>query len=92
MFVAKSGLLFFGSLSKFLKTWLVGDGLSVDEQMKTSKGTLIIPHSQFPPKKVRKECFYYTTPSMLTPKYLENADSCEVSTMPTIICLCLSHL
>ncbi|PWA56197.1 sterol desaturase-like protein [Artemisia annua] len=36
-----------------------------------------IPYSQFPPKKVRKDCFYYTTPSMLTPKYLENVDSCE---------------
>nr|GFB57342.1 protein eceriferum 1-like isoform X1 [Tanacetum cinerariifolium] len=46
------------------KTWLVGDGLSKEEQMKASKGTLIIPYSQFPPKKVRKDCFYYTTPSM----------------------------
>ncbi|GJR13374.1 eceriferum 1-like protein [Tanacetum coccineum] len=59
------------------KTWLVGDGLSKEEQVKASKGTLIIPYSQFPPKKVRKDCFYYTTPSMLTPKYLENVDSCE---------------
>nr|GEX27829.1 protein eceriferum 1-like [Tanacetum cinerariifolium] len=59
------------------KTWLVGDGLSKEEQAKASKGTLIIPYSQFPPKKVRKDCFYYTTPSMLTPKYLENVDSCE---------------
>ncbi|GJT11737.1 protein eceriferum 1 [Tanacetum coccineum] len=59
------------------KTWLVGDGLSKEEQTKASKGTLIIPYSQFPPKKVRKDCFYYTTPSMLTPKYLENVDSCE---------------
>ncbi|KAJ0669994.1 hypothetical protein HanOQP8_Chr13g0468941 [Helianthus annuus] len=45
--------------------------------MKASKGTIIIPYSQFPPKKVRKDCVYYTTPSMLTPKYLENVDSCE---------------
>ncbi|KAI3495094.1 hypothetical protein L1887_37247 [Cichorium endivia] len=59
------------------KTWLVGDGLSEEEQLKASKGTLIIPYSQFPPKKVRKDCLYYTTPSMLTPKYLENVDSCE---------------
>ncbi|PWA41409.1 sterol desaturase-like protein [Artemisia annua] len=34
------------------KTWLVGDGLSKEEQMKASKGTLLIsPYSQFPPKK-----------------------------------------
>ncbi|KAK2968504.1 hypothetical protein RJ640_027554, partial [Escallonia rubra] len=57
--------------------WLVGDGLSKDEQLKASKGTIFIPFSQFPPKKVRKDCFYYNTPAMLTPKYLENVDSCE---------------
>ncbi|XP_076891069.1 very-long-chain aldehyde decarbonylase CER1-like [Bidens hawaiensis] len=59
------------------KTWLVGEGLSKEEQMKASKGTLMIPYSQFPPKKLRKDCFYYTTPSMLIPKHLENVDSCE---------------
>ncbi|KAJ9565727.1 hypothetical protein OSB04_001693 [Centaurea solstitialis] len=59
------------------KIWLVGDEVSKEEQMKASKGTLIIPYSQFPPKKVSKDCIYYTTPSMLTPNYLENVDSCE---------------
>ncbi|KAI7754882.1 hypothetical protein M8C21_023713 [Ambrosia artemisiifolia] len=59
------------------KTWLVGEGLTKEEQMKASKGTLIIPYSQFPPKKVRNDCVYYNTPSMLSPKYLENVDSCE---------------
>nr|GFA18519.1 sterol desaturase-like protein [Tanacetum cinerariifolium] len=59
------------------RIWLVGDGLSKEEQMKASKGTLIIPYSRFPPKEVREDCFYYTTPSMLTPKHLENVDSCE---------------
>ncbi|KAL8260474.1 hypothetical protein R6Q59_028427 [Mikania micrantha] len=58
------------------KTWLVGKGLTKEEQMKASKGTLIIPYSQFPPMKERKDCFYHTTPSMLTPKHLENVDSC----------------
>ncbi|KAI3498371.1 hypothetical protein L1887_34144 [Cichorium endivia] len=57
--------------------WLVGDGLSKEEELKASKGTLIIPYSQFPPNKVNKDCFYYTTPAMLTPKHLENVDSCE---------------
>ncbi|KAL7606598.1 hypothetical protein Lser_V15G15907 [Lactuca serriola] len=59
------------------KVWLVGDGLSKEEELKASKGTLIIPYSQFPPKRVNKDCFYYTTPAMLTPKHLENVDSCE---------------
>ncbi|CAK9178982.1 unnamed protein product [Ilex paraguariensis] len=59
------------------KIWLVGGELTEEEQMKASKGTLFIPFSQFPPKMIRKDCFYYNTPAMLTPKYLENVDSCE---------------
>uniref|UniRef100_A0A1U7XMC1 Protein CER1-like 1 n=2 Tax=Nicotiana sylvestris TaxID=4096 RepID=A0A1U7XMC1_NICSY len=59
------------------KTWLVGDGLSEDEQLKTPKGTLFIPYSQFPPSKARKDCFYFSTPAMIPPKHLENIDSCE---------------
>ncbi|MCD7463383.1 hypothetical protein HAX54_050455 [Datura stramonium] len=59
------------------KTWLVGEGLSEDEQLKAPKGTLFIPFSQFPPRKVRKDCLYYNTPAMIAPKHLENVDSCE---------------
>ncbi|XP_073291345.1 very-long-chain aldehyde decarbonylase CER1-like isoform X1 [Primulina huaijiensis] len=59
------------------KIWLVGDGLSEDEQKKAPKGTLFIPFSKFPPKKDRKDCLYNSTPAMLTPKHLENVDSCE---------------
>ncbi|KAG5627155.1 hypothetical protein H5410_012373 [Solanum commersonii] len=59
------------------KTWLVGDGLSDDEQLKAPKGTLFIPFSQFPLRKVRKDCFYFNTPAMIAPKHLENVDSCE---------------
>ncbi|KAK6270466.1 hypothetical protein POUND7_007564 [Theobroma cacao] len=61
----------------FYKTWLVGDDLSEEEQRKATKGTLFIPFSQFPPKKLRKDCFYHTTPAMQTPMSLENVDSCE---------------
>lgn len=59
------------------KIWLVGDRLSAHEQMSASKGTIFIPFSQFPPKKLRKDCSYNTTPAMLAPKHLENVDSCE---------------
>jgi len=38
-----------------LQTWLVGDELSEDEQLKAPKGTLFIPFSQFPPRKARKD-------------------------------------
>lgn len=59
------------------KVWLVGDGLREEVQLKASKGTVFIPFSQFPPKKVRKDCLYNNTPAMLAPKHLENVDSCE---------------
>ncbi|KAE8038500.1 hypothetical protein FH972_011004 [Carpinus fangiana] len=59
------------------KTWLVGDGVDEEEQLKVQKGTLFIPFSQFPPKKLRKDCSYHTTPAMVTPRHLENLHSCE---------------
>ncbi|KAJ7961837.1 protein ECERIFERUM 1-like [Quillaja saponaria] len=58
-------------------TWLVGDGLSEQEQRKAPNGTLFIPYSQFPPKKYRKDCSYNLTPAMVTPLALENVHSCE---------------
>ncbi|KAM4089444.1 hypothetical protein ACB094_07G152200 [Castanea mollissima] len=59
------------------KIWLVGDGLTEEEQLKVPKGTLFIPFSQFPPKKFRKDCLYHITPAMLIPTSLENVHSCE---------------
>ncbi|TYI23758.1 hypothetical protein ES332_A06G186900v1 [Gossypium tomentosum] len=59
------------------KVWFVGDDLTEEEQRKANKGTLFIPFSQLPPKKLRKDCFYHTTPAMQTPTALENVDSCE---------------
>ncbi|GLT41884.1 hypothetical protein SLA2020_159160 [Shorea laevis] len=57
--------------------WPVGNGLTEKEQMKASKGTIFIPFSQFPPKEVRKDCYYHTTPSMMAPKSFQNLHSCE---------------
>ncbi|KAH7835923.1 hypothetical protein Vadar_031144 [Vaccinium darrowii] len=59
------------------KIWLVGDGLSKGEQLKASKGTLFIPYSQFPPKKVRNDCLYHHTPAMVAPSSLANLNACE---------------
>ncbi|KAK8517195.1 hypothetical protein V6N12_032392 [Hibiscus sabdariffa] len=59
------------------KIWLVGDEMTEEEQRKATKGTLFIPFSQFPPKRMRRDCFYHTTPAMQTPMALENVDSCE---------------
>ncbi|KAE8691060.1 Protein CER1-like 1 [Hibiscus syriacus] len=60
-----------------IKVWLVGDGLTDKEQSKAPKGTLFIPFSIFPPKKVRKDCYYHSTPAMMAPASLENMNSCE---------------
>ncbi|KAK0583457.1 hypothetical protein LWI29_037204 [Acer saccharum] len=59
------------------KIWLVGDELKEEEQSKAAKGTIFIPFSQLPPRKLRKDCFYHTTPAMLIPPSLENMHSCE---------------
>ncbi|XLR35516.1 hypothetical protein S83_063416, partial [Arachis hypogaea] len=57
--------------------WLVGDQINEFEQNTAPKGSLFISFSQFPPKKLRKDCFYHTTPSMITPSTFMNVDSCE---------------
>ncbi|CAK9318927.1 unnamed protein product [Citrullus colocynthis] len=57
--------------------WLVGEGVGDEEQLKAPKGTTFIPFYQFPPKIVRKDCFYHFTPAMKAPSSLENMHSCE---------------
>ncbi|KAM1230041.1 hypothetical protein ACFX13_040993 [Malus domestica] len=59
------------------KIWLVGDGFTDKEQMNAPKGTLFVPFSQLPPKKLRKDCFYHYTPAMKIPTSMENVHSCE---------------
>ncbi|CAL9132770.1 unnamed protein product [Musa acuminata var. zebrina] len=59
------------------QVWLVGDGLEDVEQRSAPKGTLFVPYSSFPPKKVRKDCTYCTTPAMKIPDTVENMHSCE---------------
>lgn len=57
--------------------WLVGDNLSVQDQKRANKGTHFIPFSQFPPKKIRNDCIYHSTPAMIAPKDFENLHACE---------------
>ncbi|XP_030517391.1 very-long-chain aldehyde decarbonylase CER1 isoform X1 [Rhodamnia argentea] len=59
------------------KIWLVGDGLAEEEQKRAPKGTLFIPFSQFPPKQIRRDCLYHSTPAMITPRSFDNLHSCE---------------
>ncbi|KAJ4903811.1 Protein CER1-like 2 [Raphanus sativus] len=57
--------------------WLVGDGLSKEDQKMAAKGTSFLPFSLFPPSQLRKDCFYHTTPAMIVPDSAQNIDSCE---------------
>ncbi|KAH9735664.1 Very-long-chain aldehyde decarbonylase CER1 [Citrus sinensis] len=66
------------SFGSNLKIWLVGNGLTEEEQSKAERGTMFVPFSQFPPAtKRRKDCTYHLTLAMATPAALENVDSCE---------------
>lgn len=65
------------SRSYVQKVWLVGDGMVEEEQLNAPKGTLFIPFSQIPPKNIRKDCIYLSTPAMATPAALKNIHSCE---------------
>ncbi|KAK1291036.1 Protein ECERIFERUM 1 [Acorus calamus] len=59
------------------KVWIVGEGLTNEEQGLAPSGTIFIPFSQFPLYAARKDCTYYSTPAMVVPKDLENVHSCE---------------
>ncbi|KAJ8646189.1 hypothetical protein MRB53_007937 [Persea americana] len=59
------------------QVWIVGDGLIEEEQRKAPKGSCFIPFTQFPVKKMRKDCTYFTPPAMIVPKDLENMHACE---------------
>lgn len=61
------------------KVWLVGEGLTDEEQSRAPKGTLFIPFSALPPNKTRHNCLYHHIPAMVIPASVENVDSCEVS-------------
>lgn len=59
------------------KVWLVGDGLTDQEQKKAQKGVHFVPYSQFPPNKTRKDCIYHSTPALVVPESYENLHVCE---------------
>ncbi|CAM0945201.1 unnamed protein product [Alopecurus aequalis] len=64
------------SSNDIIKIWIV-DNIDEKEQRKAPKGTVFVPISQFPPKKVRKDCTYLSTPAMKIPETMQNIHSCE---------------
>ncbi|XP_009141688.2 protein CER1-like 2 isoform X1 [Brassica rapa] len=73
----KENLVLTTNYSPMVFIWLVGDGISKEEQKMAAKGTRFLPFSQFPPTQLRKDCFYHTTPAMIIPDSAQNIDSCE---------------
>lgn len=53
--------------------------LQDNEQRNAAKDVYFIPFSQFPPKAVRKDCFYHSTPAMRTPREYEDLHTCKVT-------------
>ncbi|KAL6877621.1 hypothetical protein ACP4OV_012836 [Aristida adscensionis] len=65
------------SCSYSSNVWLVGDGLKDEEQRKAPEGVHLVPYSQFPPKRIREDCIYHSTPAMVVPDSFENLHACE---------------
>lgn len=59
-----------------MQVWLVSDGLTDDEQARAQEGVHFVPYSQFPPKSIREDCIYRSTPALLVPKSFENLHAC----------------
>jgi len=54
------------------------DSIDDKEQKMAPQGTIFIPISQFPIKKIRKDCTYLSTPAMKIPETMQNIHACEV--------------
>ncbi|KAL6591360.1 hypothetical protein ACP70R_049863 [Stipagrostis hirtigluma subsp. patula] len=65
------------SCSYSSKVWLVGDGVKDEEQRKAQEGVHLVPYSQFPPRMIRDDCVYHSTPALVVPDSLENLHACE---------------
>ncbi|AQK72696.1 Protein ECERIFERUM 1 [Zea mays] len=58
------------------QVWLV-DSIDDEEQKMAPKGAVFVPISQFPIKKIRKDCTYLSTPAMKIPETMQNIHACE---------------
>ncbi|PAN39047.1 hypothetical protein PAHAL_7G216700 [Panicum hallii] len=55
----------------------IGDRIDDKQQQRAPKGTIFVPTSQFPLKKIRKDCSYLSAPAMKIPETMENVHTCE---------------
>lgn len=49
------------------------------------KGAVFVPISQFPIKKIRKDCTYLSTPAMKIPETMQNIHACEVTRIASVV-------
>lgn len=78
-------------LHYLLQIWLV-DNIDDKEQRLAPKGTIFIPTSQFPIKKIRKDCTYLCTPAMKIPETMQNIHACEVTKIYATVILFILKL
>lgn len=76
--------LYLWCLLKLLQIWLV-DNIDDKEQKMAPQGAIFVPISQFPIKKIRKDCTYLSTPAMKIPETMQNIHACEVTKITNIV-------
>jgi len=76
--------LYWWWLLKLLQIWLV-DKIDDKEQKMAPQGAVFVPISQFPIKKIRKDCTYLSTPAMKIPETMQNIHACEVTMIMSIV-------
>lgn len=67
-----------------MQVWLV-DSIDDEEQKMAPKGAVFVSISQFPIKKIRKDCTYLSTPAMKIPETMQNIHACEVTRIASVV-------
>ncbi|KAF7106697.1 hypothetical protein CFC21_107416 [Triticum aestivum] len=76
--VAESSTAYLKFSSDEIPQIWIGDIIDDKQQMGAPRGSTFIPTSQFPFKKIRKDCTYLSNPAMKIPEAMQNVHTCEV--------------
>ncbi|KAF7106692.1 hypothetical protein CFC21_107410 [Triticum aestivum] len=75
--VAESSTAYLKFSSDEIPQIWIGDIIDDQQQMGAPRGATFIPTSQFPFKKIRKDCTYLSSPAMRIPEAMQNVHTCE---------------
>uniref|UniRef100_M8ATD4 aldehyde oxygenase (deformylating) n=1 Tax=Aegilops tauschii TaxID=37682 RepID=M8ATD4_AEGTA len=75
--VAESSTAYLKFSSDEIPQIWIGDIIDDKQQMGAPRGATFIPTSQFPFKKIRKDCTYLSSPAMRIPEAMQNVHTCE---------------